>query len=199
MADKDWRSGRGTRTQARRTQGGHKADAKRKPGRHKADTRRTQIGRKEDTKAEQGGRKTDKWRTRTEDVAKANNTSRTQGGHLADHWRKERRRGQSQQYKADKWRTRTGGAAKANNARWTHGGQAPETRPRAYRGQPFLPTRERPSKLFGEKGKRLAAISLGLVPGLCPPLACYEAGPWHHQVECFFTIAQPVAFILHAR
>ena len=34
---------------------------------------------------------------------------------------------------------------------------------------------------------------------LCPLLTCCGAEPWHHQVKFFLTIAQPTAFILHAR
>ena len=41
--------------------------------------------------------------------------------------------------------------------------------------------------------------SLGLASGLCPLLASCGAEPWHHQVKLFLTIAQPAAFILHAR
>ena len=34
--------------------------------------------------------------------------------------------------------------------------------------------------------------------GLCPLVACCAAGPWHHEVKFFLSIAQPTAFILHA-
>ena len=39
-----------------------------------------------------------------------------------------------------------------------------------------------------------------LASGLCPLVACCGAGPWHHEVYIafFLSIAQPVAFILHA-
>ena len=56
-----------------------------------------------------------------------------------------------------------------------------------------------PIIVFSSTGKRLAAISLGLASGLCPFLACCGTGPWHHQTTFCLTIAQPTAFILHAR
>ena len=47
--------------------------------------------------------------------------------------------------------------------------------------------------------QRKSGLGLGLTSGLCPLLPCCGAEPWHHQVKFFLTIAQPPAFILHAR
>ena len=46
---------------------------------------------------------------------------------------------------------------------------------------------------------RAAASSSNFFSLLRPLVACCGAGPWHHEVKFFLSIAEPTAFILHAR